>query len=135
MKGKCMQASIFMSKPSSDSSDTSYPESEPIYSLAETSQSNTSESHDDEFVFYDGVSFVADPQLCAEFCGRIPECHSFQFVELLEDDEVDLGMCILNAQKRNEISESLESESDFDASLPVVGFVFFSIYFVSIHVF
>eukprot|EP00435_Cladocopium_sp_Y103_P028108 s827_g7.t1 len=125
MKGKCMQASVFMSKP--ESSDT-YAETEPIYSLAETSQSNTSESPDDkEFVFYDGVSFVADPQLCAAFCGRIPECHSFQFVELLEDDEVDLGMCILNAvRKTNESSDesSESSESDLDASLQVASFIF-----------
>lgn len=122
MKGKCMQASVFMSKPhSSDTSypseNPSYPDSEPVYSLVEASHSNTSESRDDkEFVFYDGVSFIADPQLCAEFCGRIAECHSFQFVELAEN-EVDLGMCTLNAvQERNESSDesSQSSESDFD---------------------
>ena len=73
---------------------------------------------DDEFVFYDGVSFLGDPQMCAEWCSMIEECHGFQFVELLDTEEsdasleVDLGQCILSAAPLLQEEESDDFEDD-----------------------
>jgi hypothetical protein len=112
-----------------DTSQESLPEPQyrrPVYdepdAYLELSRANVSLGHqnkDDEFVFYDGVSFAADPQMCAEWCGMIQECHSFQFVELLDDEVLDLGMCILKASPKKaleSLDESHESEvdSEFD---------------------
>lgn len=131
LDGKCLQASVFMSKTDStvDTSQESLPEPQyrrPVYdepdAYLELSRANVSLGHqnkDDEFVFYDGVSFAADPQMCAEWCGMIQECHSFQFVEVLDDEVLDLGMCILKASPKKaleSLDESHESEvdSEFD---------------------
>ena len=108
-----------------DTSQESLPEPQyrrPVYdepdAYLELSRANFSlgqENEDDEFVFYDGVSFAADPQMCAEWCGMIQECHSFQFVELLDDEVLDLGFCILRASPKKAVEsldESDESETD-----------------------
>lgn len=74
---------------------------------------------DDEFVFYDGVSFLGDPQMCAEWCSMIEECHGFQFVELLDTEEsdasleVDLGQCILSAAPLLEEEDESDDFEDF----------------------
>ena len=102
----------------SDADMVQHSDPEPNYeepeAYLELSRSNVSD--DDEFVFYDGVSFVADPQTCAEWCGMIMECHSFQFVELVNNDgpaDLDLGMCILKAwPKQSKTPDSPMIETD-----------------------
>lgn len=119
LDGKCLQASVFMSKTDStvDTSQESVPEPDAYLEVSRANVSSGHENEDDEFVFYDGVSFAADPQMCAEWCGMIQECHSFQFVEL--DEVLDLGMCILKAPPKAleslESDRSEESEIDYEA--------------------
>lgn len=123
-----MQASVFMSKdaPVESTRSVSYDYEGPDAYLeisGRSGRSNVSSHHDeedDEFVFYDGVSFLADPQMCAEWCGMIADCHSFQFVELLDVDSMDLGMCILKAPpitSSESSSESLDDSDDLDFDL------------------
>eukprot|EP00438_Fugacium_kawagutii_P007789 Skav218548 [mRNA] locus=scaffold3191:246022:251534:+ [translate_table: standard] len=120
LKGKCMQASVFMAKDAPVESTRSRRYEEPDAYLQTSERSNVSLHHDDEddeFVFYDGVSFPADPQMCAEWCGMIADCHSFQFVELVDVDGVDLGMCILKAPPITSIDEPLDDSDDLDFDL------------------
>ncbi|CAK9041615.1 unnamed protein product [Durusdinium trenchii] len=84
---QCLRASVFMSK------DVSQP------SLLQRSEKLASNSSDEEeFVFYDGVTFFADPQMCAEWCEMISECHLFEFVDLIEDETIEMGQCTLRVR-------------------------------------
>lgn len=70
---------------------------------------------DEEFQFYHGVTFLADVEMCAEWCSMIEECNSFEFTEFEEQEdwiESPLGLCSLYEQKEMDPENSPEQEED-----------------------
>lgn len=115
LRGQCLKASVFMSKGAKNSGVSTLQVAQKT--RPESDVKEVSVEDDDEFVFYDGVSFLGDPQMCAEWCSMIEECHGFQFVELLDTEEsdasleVDLGQCILSAAP---LLEEEDESDDFE---------------------
>ena len=70
---------------------------------------------DEEFQFYHGVTFLADVEMCAEWCSMIEECNSFEFTEFEEQEdwtESPLGLCSLYEQKEMDPENSPEEEDE-----------------------
>ena len=68
---------------------------------------------EDEFQFYHGVTFLADVEMCAEWCSMVEECNSFEFTEFEEQTdwiESPIGLCSLYEQKEMDPENSPEEE-------------------------
>ena len=70
---------------------------------------------DEEFKFYHGVTFLADVEMCAEWCSMIEYCNSFEFTEFEEQEDwvnSPLGLCSL--YERKELDTLEEEDVDLE---------------------
>lgn len=68
---------------------------------------------EDEFTFYDGVTFLATVEMCAEWCSMIEDCNSLEFTEFEEQEdwiESPLGLCSLFERE----TDATEEEEEVD---------------------
>eukprot|EP00438_Fugacium_kawagutii_P017094 Skav204584 [mRNA] locus=scaffold672:45554:46087:+ [translate_table: standard] len=67
---------------------------------------------EDEFTFYDGVTFLATVEMCAEWCSMVEDCNGLEFTEFEEQEdwiESPLGLCSLYER---DAAEEEEEEID-----------------------
>ena len=80
----------------------------------EVLENATDADDDEEFKFYDSVTFLASIEMCAEWCSMVEYCNSLEFTEFEEqEDWMDspLGLCSL--YERKEIDD-VEEDEDTD---------------------
>lgn len=110
----CLKATTFMSK---SLQAVALLQRRQRMELLENETENVTD--EEEFKFYHGVTFLADVEMCAEWCSMIEECNSFEFAEFEEqEDWVDspLGLCSLYEQKEPD-AEVEEEDMDMEERL------------------
>jgi len=74
-------------------------------SAALLQRSNRSEEGTPDFEFFDGMAFMANIEMCADWCALMEECETFEFIEMeevLNDEQLSpFGQCVLHAAADN----------------------------------
>ncbi|CAE7516863.1 unnamed protein product [Symbiodinium sp. CCMP2456] len=73
------------------------PSSAALHSAVLLQRSNRSEDATPDFEFFDGMAFMANIEMCADWCALMEECHSFEFIEMEDEQLSPFGQCVLHA--------------------------------------